>query len=110
MNPTSLASAARILWRLLEYHGLDSEEVFREAGLDSSMMSDSRARFGDANTRAAWGGAALAGLALGTSAGLGWMKVSLLIVLGILVAVGAQLHASVITPPCGTDRTGAGPG
>ena len=105
MNPTSLASAARILWRLLEYHGLDSEEVFREAGLDSSMMSDSRARFGDANTRAAWGGAAL-----GTSAGLGWMKVSLLIVLGILVAVGAQLHASVITPPCGTDRTGAGPG
>jgi len=62
------------------------------------MMIDSRARFGDANTRAAWGGAALAGLALGTSAGLGWMEVSLLIVLGILVAVGAQLDALVITP------------
>ena len=74
------------------------------------MMIDSRARFGDANTRVAWGGAALAGLALGTSAGLGWMEVSLLIVLGILVAVGAQLHALVITPPCGTDRTGAWPG
>jgi len=54
MNPTSLASAARILWRLLQYYGLDSEEVFREAGLDSKMMSQSRARFADTNTRAAW--------------------------------------------------------
>jgi urease accessory protein len=47
---------------------------------------------------AAWSGAALAGLALGTSAGLGWLEVSLLIVLGILVAVGIQLHALVMTP------------
>ena len=54
MNPTSLASAARILWRLLQHHGLDADDVFREAGLDPGMMSESRARFADSNTSAAW--------------------------------------------------------
>ena len=54
MNPTSLASAARILWRLLEHHGIDPGEVYRRAGLDISKLRDSRARFADANTRAAW--------------------------------------------------------
>ena len=46
----------------------------------------------------AWGGAALAGLALGTSAGLGWVEVALLIGLGVLVAAGVRLHASVMAP------------
>jgi hypothetical protein len=54
MNPTSLASAARILWRLLEHHRHDPETLFREAGLDPSMLNESRARFVDKCTRAAW--------------------------------------------------------
>ncbi len=58
MTPTLLASAARILWRLIERHGVDPEAVFREAGLDPAQMSQSRARYADGKTRAAWGIAA----------------------------------------------------
>jgi len=54
MNPTLLASAARILWRLLERHGIDPEHVFREVGLDPSHIHDPRARYADIKTRAAW--------------------------------------------------------
>jgi AraC-like DNA-binding protein len=54
MNPTSLATGARILWRLLERHGIDPEQVFRDVGLDTTKISDSRARYADAKTRAAW--------------------------------------------------------
>lgn len=54
MNATLLASAARILWRLLERHGVDPEHVFREAGLDPNDLHDSRARYADAKARAAW--------------------------------------------------------
>jgi len=46
----------------------------------------------------AWSGAALAGLALGTAAGPGWIPVALLIGLGVLVAAGVRLHASVMAP------------
>jgi AraC-like DNA-binding protein len=54
MNPTLLASAARILWRLLERHGVDPEHVFREVGLDPNNLHDARARYADTKTRAAW--------------------------------------------------------
>ncbi len=54
MNPTLLASAARILWRLLERHGVDPEHVFREVGLDPNHIHDPRARYADIKTRAAW--------------------------------------------------------
>jgi urease accessory protein len=47
----------------------------------------------------AWGVAALAGLTLGAVAELGWLKVTLLITLGVLVAVGARLSASVMASP-----------
>ena len=43
-----------------------------------------------------WGGAALAGLALGAVAGLGPLQVALLILLGVLVAAGVQLSPSVM--------------
>jgi hydrogenase/urease accessory protein HupE len=46
----------------------------------------------------AWGGAALAGLALGTGAALGSLEVALLILLGVLVAAGIQLPPSVMAP------------
>ncbi|MFY9975963.1 MAG: AraC family transcriptional regulator [Chromatiaceae bacterium] len=54
MNPTLLASAARILWRVIERHGVDPVVVFREAGLDPDQMNESRARYADSKTRAAW--------------------------------------------------------
>jgi AraC-like DNA-binding protein len=54
MNPTLLASAARILWRLLERHGIDPKHVFREVGLDPHHIHDSRARYPDTKARAAW--------------------------------------------------------
>jgi len=54
MNPTLLASAARILWRVIERHGTDPVTVFREAGLDPALMNESRARCADSKTRAAW--------------------------------------------------------
>lgn len=54
MDATLLASAARILWRVIERHGVDPRVVFREAGLDPSLMNESRARYADSKTRAAW--------------------------------------------------------
>jgi AraC-like DNA-binding protein len=54
MNPTSLASAARILWRLLELYGIDPGDVYHKAGINASKMRDSRARYADTKTRAAW--------------------------------------------------------
>jgi AraC-like DNA-binding protein len=54
MNPTLLASAARILWRLLERYGVDPNHVFREVGLDPDQIHDSRARYADTKSRAAW--------------------------------------------------------
>jgi AraC-like DNA-binding protein len=54
MNPTLLASAARILWRLLERHGIDPEQVFREVGLDPGHVRDPRARYAVTEGRAAW--------------------------------------------------------
>jgi len=41
----------------------------------------------------AWGAATLAGLVLGTVTGLGWLRVALLILVGVLVAAGARLPA-----------------
>jgi hydrogenase/urease accessory protein HupE len=67
-------------------------------GLLAGQSGKASARWAAITLPLAWGAAALAGLALGTSAGLGWMEVALLIVLGILVAVGVELHASVLTP------------
>jgi AraC-like DNA-binding protein len=54
MNPTLLATAARILWRVIERHGIDPVAVFREAGLDPTQLNQSRARYADSKTRAAW--------------------------------------------------------
>ena len=67
-------------------------------GLLAGQNGKASARWAAIALPLAWGAAALAGLALGTSAGLGWMEVALLIMLGILVAVGVELHASVLTP------------
>ncbi len=54
MSATSLASAARPFWRLLELHGIDPEPVFRAAGLDPGLMDVPRARYGVDQRTAAW--------------------------------------------------------
>jgi AraC-like DNA-binding protein len=54
MVPTLLASAARILWRIVERHGVDPEHIFRAAGLDPKQLEDPRARYPVQSVRAAW--------------------------------------------------------
>lgn len=54
MIPTLLASATRILWRLLERNGVPAEQVFRSAGLDPEEMTRSRGRYPVEKVRCAW--------------------------------------------------------
>jgi AraC-like DNA-binding protein len=55
---TLLASATRVLWRILERNGVDPGMVFRKAGLDPSVLDEPRARYQIEHARAAWGEAA----------------------------------------------------
>lgn len=52
--PTSLASAARPFWRLLQHCQIDAEFVFREAGLDPALMEKPRERYPIERRNAAW--------------------------------------------------------
>lgn len=52
--PTSLASAARPFWRLLEHCRIDAQFVFREAGLDPALMEQPRERYPIERRTAAW--------------------------------------------------------
>ena len=54
MSPTMLATAARVLYRLLERNGLEPDAVFLDCGLDPLKLRDPRARYPIANIRAAW--------------------------------------------------------
>jgi len=54
MIATSLASAARPFWRLLEHCHIDAERVFREAGLDPALMDKPRERYRVEQRTAAW--------------------------------------------------------
>ncbi len=54
MSGTSLATAVRPLWRLLEARGIDPGLLFREVGLDTTLMDESRGRFPLNHTLAAW--------------------------------------------------------
>ena len=54
MFPTLLASAARVLWRLIERNGVDPEQVFRASGLDPAKLADPRARYRVEDARRAW--------------------------------------------------------
>ena len=49
-----LASAARILARLIERNGIAPEGIFLDSGLDPRKMEDSRARYPTDRVRAAW--------------------------------------------------------
>lgn len=45
MSGTALATAGRILWRMLEYRGIDPATLFKEAGLDPEILDDPQARY-----------------------------------------------------------------
>ena len=54
MIATTLASAARPFWRLLEHYKIDPAYVFREVGLDRSLMDKPRERYRVERYVAAW--------------------------------------------------------
>jgi len=54
MIATTLASAARPFWRLLELYKIDPAYVFREAGLDPALMGKPRERYKAERQVAAW--------------------------------------------------------
>ena len=45
ITSSSLASSARLFWRLLEHYRVDPAFVFREAGLDPALMDEPRGRY-----------------------------------------------------------------
>jgi AraC-like DNA-binding protein len=55
MSATMLATAARILYRLIERNGVAPDGVFLECSLDPLKLNDSRARYPVEKVRAAWG-------------------------------------------------------
>jgi hydrogenase/urease accessory protein HupE len=65
-------------------------------GLLAGQSGKASARWATVALPLTWVGAALAGLALGAVPELGWLNIMLLILLGILVAVGVRLPASVM--------------
>ncbi len=54
MIDTVLASAIRILWRMIKAEGADPDAIFAEAGLDTSIINKSTARYPVEKARKAW--------------------------------------------------------
>ena len=54
MSDTLLASASRILWRLIKAEGADPETIFAEAGLNAALINKASARYPVVNARKAW--------------------------------------------------------
>jgi len=54
MYGTAIATAGRILWRMLERRGIDPTPLFKEAGLDIEILSNSRARYPWKQARLVW--------------------------------------------------------
>jgi AraC-like DNA-binding protein len=53
-NPTILATAARIVHRLLQHHGLDADALFIECRMDPFKLNDPRARYPLERWRMLW--------------------------------------------------------
>jgi len=45
MSDTLLASASRILWRMIKAERADPDAIFTEAGLDTSLINKASARY-----------------------------------------------------------------
>jgi AraC-like DNA-binding protein len=54
MTGTVIATAARILWRMLERRGIDPTPLFNEAGLDTENLNDPRVRYSIKQTHLVW--------------------------------------------------------
>lgn len=54
MSPTILATATRVLHRLLVRYDLDADALFVDCGLDSRALDDARARYPATRVRALW--------------------------------------------------------
>lgn len=79
MSNTLLASASRILWRTIRSHGINPDQLFREAGLDPACINEPAARFPIENARKAWSLAATAidTPCFGIHAGEQWLSTDL---------------------------------
>ena len=44
-TPTILASSTLVLWKALQAHGYDANDIFIRAGLDPATLKDQDARF-----------------------------------------------------------------
>ena len=54
MYGSAIATAFRILWRMLERRGIEPAPLFRAAGLDPGQLSNPRARYPGKQARLAW--------------------------------------------------------
>jgi len=54
MSGTAIATAARVLWRMLERRGIDPEPLFREAGLDPDKLNNPLSRYPAEPARHVW--------------------------------------------------------
>ena len=52
MSSTILATAGRIIHRLIDRHGLEADAMFLSAGLDPQKLNDPQARYPLERTRA----------------------------------------------------------
>jgi len=54
MSGTTIATAGRILWRMLEHRGVDPALLFKEVGLDSESRDNPLIRYPGKEARLAW--------------------------------------------------------
>jgi len=54
VSGTAIATASRLLWRMLERRGIDPTPVYKEAGLDAESLDDPLVRFSDKAASLAW--------------------------------------------------------
>lgn len=96
MNDTLLASASRILWRLIKAEGANPDAIFLEAGLDTALINVASARYPVENARKAWHLAAdcIQDPCFGIRAGLHWLP-SDLHALGYAFLAGRTLHTGL---------------
>ena len=75
MNDTLLASASRILWRMIKAEGADPDAIFTEAGLDAALRNEASARYPVEKARKAWQLAAgyIGDPCFGVRAGAHWL-------------------------------------
>ena len=54
MYPTTISSWALLIARTLDHHGINSYQLFKQAGLDPEKLNDANARYSYENMKALW--------------------------------------------------------